>query len=257
MKNPARLVQNSTTDAVWLHRLKKLLDLCIIQLITIQQTSQAIPLRMLETFTAESSIERYVENEQLIQNYLDSIFRYLVDKDYYKRLRILLEQKCPPLDGETLQSPNQFSEAIFQLMLRPLLLSNKAASGFSYGNIICQSFTKHILALPFSDCVRYFLLPCLAECTEFPFEYLLKTLQQSTRAQLPEKMQVDSSPLTTFTGASTAESLNSTSNSPLGKKERNEKTQESTKIFSTFLLHSLLILDRKQFGQFMEILFKV
>lgn len=248
-------MQNSTTDAVWLHRLKKLLDLCIIQLTTAQQASQAIPLRMLETFTAETSIERYVENEQLIQTYLDRIFRYLVDKDYYKRLRTLLEQKCPPLDGETLHPPNQFSEAIFQLMLRPLLLANKSATGFSYGNIICQSFTKYILALPFTDCIRYFLIPCFAECTEFPFEYLLKTLQECTKKQLPEKMQVDSSPVVTFTGASAAESLNSSSNSnsPSGKKETDEKLQESgTKIFSTYLLHSLLMLDRKQLGKFEE-----
>ncbi|KAM7341804.1 ubiquitin-protein ligase E3C [Cochliomyia hominivorax] len=250
LKNPARLVQNSTTDAVWLHRLKKLLDLCIIQLTTAHQTSQAIPLRMLETFTAETSIERYVENEQLIQTYLDHIFRYLVDKDYYKRLRKLLEQKCPPLDGETLHPPNQFSEAIFQLMLRPLLLANKAASGFSYGNIICQSFTKHILALPFTDCIRYFLIPCFAECSEFPFEYLLKTLQQCTRKQLPEKMQIDSSPVVTFTGASAAESLKPISNSTSPsekKKDIEDKSREpGAKIFTTFLLHSLLMLDRKQ-----------
>lgn len=245
-------MQNSTTDALWLHRLKKLLDLCIVQLTTVQHSSQAIPLRMLETFTAESSIERYVENEQLIQTYLDHIFRYLVDKDYYKRLRKLLEQKCPPLDGETLHPPNQFSEAIFQLMLRPLLLANKSASGFSYGTIICQSFTKYILALPFTDCIRYFLIPCFAACSEFPFEYLLKSLQQWTKSQLPEKMQIDNNPVATFTGASAALNINakSSSNSPTNKtNSEDNRKQEPTKIFSTFLLHSLLMLDRKQLGK--------
>lgn len=245
-------MQNSTTDAVWLHRLKKLLDLCIIQLTTAQHTSQAIPLRMLETFTAETSIERYVENEQLIQTYLDCIFRYLVDKDYYKRLRKLLEQKCPPLDGETLHPPNQFSEAIFQLMLRPLLLANKSPSGLSNGSVICQSFSKHILSLPFTDCIRYFLLPCFAECVEFPFEYLLKTLQQWRRSELPEKMQVDSGPVPTFTGASAAvDILNASSNSssPSNKKVKEDKTQEPNKIFTTYLLHSLLMLDRKHLGK--------
>lgn len=247
-------MQNSTTDAVWLHRLKKLLDLCIIQLTTAQQTSQAIPLRMLETFTAETSIERYVENEQLIQTYLDCIFRYLVDKDYYKRLRKLLEQRCPPLDDETLHPPNPFSEAIFQLMLRPLVLANKVATASTNGSIICQSFSKHILALPFTDCVRYFLLPCFAECVEFPLEYLLKSLQQWRRIEQPEKMQVDSGPVATFTGASAADSLNarSNANSPSSKKVNDDKHQEPNKIFSTYLLHSLLLLDRKHLGNYRQ-----
>lgn len=212
-------------------------------------------MRMLEVFTAESSIERYVENEQLIQMYLNHIFRYLVDKDYYKRLRNLLELKCPPLDGEILHPPNQFTEAILQLMLRPLLLANKEAFDYTYGNIICQSFTKYILAAPFTDCIRYFLIPNFAECAEFPFEFLLKTLQQCTRSQLPEKMQVDSSPVITFTGASVADNLTATSNSssPSAKKDIEEKSQEQTKIFSTFLLHSLLMLDRKQLSKLTDI----
>uniref|UniRef100_T1PGI9 Ubiquitin-protein ligase E3C n=1 Tax=Musca domestica TaxID=7370 RepID=T1PGI9_MUSDO len=239
LKSPARILQNSTTDKMWLHRLKKLLDLCIVQLTTDSQSSQAIPLRMLETFTAETSIERYVENEDLIKTYLELVFKYLIGREYYKRLRTVLEIKCPPLDGEVLHPPNQFSEAIFQLMLRPLLLAKNSEAEFSY--TVCLSFSRHILSLPSTDCIRNFLVPCFADCAEFPFEFIVRTLQRYTKSEVPEKMDVDARSMPTFTGASST-----TTNVSDNVKSKNAETIDPKTIFSTFLLHSLLVLDRKQ-----------
>lgn len=228
---------------MWLHRLKKLLHLCIVQITTDSQSSPAIPLRMLETFSAESSIERYVENEELIQNYLGHIFQYLIQKDYYSLLRSLLELKCPPLDGETLHAPNQFSEAIFQLMLRPLLLANNSDAGYLYSSNICLSFTKQVLSLPFTESIRYFILPCLSECSDFPFEFILKNLKKLCKSQLPERMEVDSTRnVSTFTRAST------TKESTFRGKQND--SDDSKFIFSSYLLHSLLMLDRKQLSKY-------
>uniref|UniRef100_A0A1B0FE55 Ubiquitin-protein ligase E3C n=1 Tax=Glossina morsitans morsitans TaxID=37546 RepID=A0A1B0FE55_GLOMM len=238
LRSPARLLQNCVNEYVWLHRLKKLLDLCISQL-AIAHGSQAIPLRMLETFTAEASIERYIENDKLILIYLDCIFRFLVERDYYFRLRQMLEQKCPPLDGETLHPPNHFSEAIFQLMLRPLLLANRS-SFFSFGETVYRSFSKHVLSSIYSEPIQYFIIPCLAECTEFPFEYLIKSLARWIPVEQAEEISKDNDPTSTF-GANFSVTLSGKCRTSISQ----TKTKDFAKIFTCFLLHSLLILDRK------------
>ncbi|XP_075165628.1 ubiquitin-protein ligase E3C [Haematobia irritans] len=244
LKSPARILQNSTVDSMWLHRLKKLLDICIVQLTSTSQTSQALPLRMLETFTSEASIERFVENDTLIQKYLEYIFQYLIKNDYFKRLRSLLENKCPPLDGEILHSPNQFSEAVFQLLLRPLLLANNPKTVHSCSNSICLTFAKEILSLPYTDCIQYFLLPCLAEHEEFPFELIVRILQKWTKSQMPppERMDVDAGITPTFTGASALTSSSKKTTS----KASDADSLDTKGIFSTYLLNSILILDNKQ-----------
>lgn len=220
LRNPSKILQNAVSEFIWLHRLKKLLMICIEQL-TVPNAAQAIPMRMLETFTSEPVVERYIEDNTRVQSYLDHVFRYLVERRYFERIRGILEQKCPPLDGETLHAPNQVSEALFQMILRPLILSNR---GFSYGSVICQAFTKHILSVKFTDPIRNYLIPCLAEHTEFPFEYLMRSLQHlSSEAKSDEKMQVD--------------------NVLTDKPQKQEAT-----IFSSYLLNAILILDRRQLG---------
>lgn len=224
-------------EFIWQLRLKKLLDLCITQL-SVNQTAQAIPLRMLETFGTQTNIERYIEDESLVHSYLERIFGYLVNQNYYGRLRILLDAKCPPLDGETLHAPNPFTEALFQLMLRPLLL--KFHSDVAHNILI--NFSQHILSQPHSDAIRNFILPCLAECEEFPFNLLLQSLlplMPSSKAL--EKIQMDAAnsnnaSIVTFTGAS---ALNYETN----KKEEKKTNQPS--LNSSYMLYALLMLDRK------------
>uniref|UniRef100_A0A1A9WVS9 HECT-type E3 ubiquitin transferase n=1 Tax=Glossina brevipalpis TaxID=37001 RepID=A0A1A9WVS9_9MUSC len=238
VRSPARLLQNCVNEYVWLYRIKKLLDICITQLAT-AHVPQAIPLRMLETFTAETFVERYVENEKLLLTYLDRIFSFLVEHDYYSRLRQLLEQRCPPLKGETLHPPNHFSEAVFQLMLRPLLLANRS-SFFSFGETVCRSFSKHVLSSAYSGPIRYFIIPCLAECPNFPFEYLIKTLKQWIPAEQAEDGNKDGDPTSIFVGPFPA-TISGNRQTSVDQ----TKTKDFAEIFTCSLLRSLLILDRK------------
>ncbi|XP_037945574.1 ubiquitin-protein ligase E3C [Teleopsis dalmanni] len=232
VRNPGRMLQNAATDFIWLHRLKKILDVCITQLF-IPHVAQAIPLRMLEIFTSGSSVERYVENEKLVQSYLDRIFLYLIKREYFYRIRLLIDEKCPPLDGDTLHPPNKFTEALYELLLRPLLLSNKSEV-FSQGTTICHSFIKHILAKPFTEPIRNFVLPSMAANKEFPFEYLIKSLEHSARKQQQEKMQVDENiNIPTFTRVSAVVTYN-----------EEKKEVRSDDIFTSFLLNAVLILDK-------------
>lgn len=196
---------------------------------TLPQTSPAIPLRMLEVFTATSVLERYMEDETRLQAYLKVVFNFLVNHEYFVRLRQLMEAKCPPLDGETLHAPSPFTDAIFQLMLRPLLLKDEM-----FG--IYEEFSKHILAKPFTEPIRNYVLPALAECTEFPFSKLIRILHRLTINPQAEKMQIDTTPTPTssFTGTM--------------PKVENLEIQRSA-IFSSYLLNAILILDRKHLGK--------
>lgn len=231
IRQPERLLRNSSIEFIWLYRLKKLLDVCLTQM-TLSQTSPTIPLRMLEVFTATSVLERYMEDETRVQAYLKVVFNFLVNHEYFVRLRQLMEIKCPPLDCETLHAPSQFAEAIFQLMLRPLLLKDEMFC-------IYEEFCKHILAKPFTDPIRSYVLPSLAECVDFPFSKLIRTLNRLTINPQAEKMQIDSTPGTT----TSISSFTGTTN-----KVENLQIQHS-EIFSSYLLNAILILDRKHLGK--------
>ncbi|XP_067628842.1 ubiquitin-protein ligase E3C [Eurosta solidaginis] len=239
LRHPERLLRNSSTEFIWLHRLKKLLDICITQM-TLPQTSPAIPLRMLEIFTSATVLEQYMEDEARVQAYLGVVFSFLMRHEYFGRLRQLMEAKCPPLDGETLHAPSPFAEALFQLMLRPLLLKSKISG-------IYEDFCKHILAKPFSDSIRNYVLPSLAECPDFPFSQLI---QQLATANQTEQMQVDlpsdctSSHPTTFTGVPS-------SNKQTALTAKNVYNEQSG-IFSSYLLNAILILDRKHLDSILE-----
>uniref|UniRef100_A0A0A1XNT7 Ubiquitin-protein ligase E3C n=1 Tax=Zeugodacus cucurbitae TaxID=28588 RepID=A0A0A1XNT7_ZEUCU len=228
IRQPERLLRNSSTEFIWLYRLKKLLDVCLTQM-TLPQTSPAIPLRMLEVFTATSVLERYMEDETRVQAYLKVVFNFLVNHEYFVRLRQLMETKCPPLDGETLHAPSPFADAIFQLMLRPLLLKDEM-----FG--IYEEFCKHILAKPFTDPIRNYVLPSLAECADFPFSKLIRTLHRLTTNPQTEKMQVDLAP-----GPHTT----STSNFTVTTSKVESLEIQRSEIFSSYLLNAILILDRK------------
>lgn len=256
------MLQNSMTDYVWLHRIKKLLNICIQQL-SVPVGAQTLPLRLLETLTSVSFIERHVENEQLIQYYLERIFTFLVKDNYYKHLRRLLELKCPPLDCECLRAPNPFVEALMQLVLRPLLLNaaNDAHIATIYGG-----FVRHILSAPFSEAVRFFLIPGLAEQPEFPFERLVSTLsiwikqdegggggggqRSSSRATtlMVEPMVISmahDAPNNSKDMASTASSVTSNYSNSATR----SSFSQTVVPFNGFLLESLLILDRNKLGK--------
>ncbi|XP_017478556.1 PREDICTED: ubiquitin-protein ligase E3C [Rhagoletis zephyria] len=241
LRQPERLLRNSSTEFIWLHRLKKLLDICMTQM-TLPNTSPAIPLRILEVFTSTAVLDRYMEDEDRVHAYLLVIFSFLVKHEYFVRLRELLETKCPPLDGETLHAPSPFADAIFQLMLRPLLLKNKIP-------VIYEEFSKHILAKPFSDPIRNYVLPSMAECSDFPFYQLIQMLQHLICSQKSEEMQVDitsattSSP-STITGASSLPHRATAQSTLTGE---NLDTQHS-ELFSSYLFNAILILDRKHIG---------
>ncbi|KAM8713192.1 hypothetical protein ACLKA7_013494 [Drosophila subpalustris] len=240
LRNPARLLQHSAHDPVWMLRVCKLLDACLLQL-TLPQSAQAIPLRMLETFTTVSAVERYVEDETLLYKYLERVFGFLIARNYFVRLRQLLDDKCPPLDDETLHAPSPFADALLQLLLRPLSVARRSAAG-EQSQLFCLKFITEILATSHTEPIRYFVLPCLAESTEFPFALLMQSLHV-----LLESSMATSAAESTDTDDG---KQNSMFYSVIQSSEvKQSKSQPREMLFSSFLLNSLLVLDRRHLAK--------
>ncbi|EDV37490.1 uncharacterized protein Dana_GF11384 [Drosophila ananassae] len=240
LRQPGRLLQHSTQDSTWLLRVCRLLDTCLLQL-TMSLTSQAIPLRMLETFTTFSSVNRYLEDEVQVFRYLERVFGFLIVRDYFLRLRRLLDEKCPPLDGETLHAPSPLADALLQLLLRPLVVARRASAGGQVSSMslsVCQNFVRDILATPHTDPLRYFVLPCLAQSSEFPFDLLIRSLVDALESAMPvDSDNISSRRSFLFHGVEAG---------------HRPQAQPIEVLFSSFLLNSLLVLDRRQLAQLQQ-----
>lgn len=241
LRNPTRLLQHAAHDSVWLLRVCKVLDACLVQL-ALPHSVQAIPLRMLETFTTVAAVERYVEDETVLYKYLECVFGFLITRNYFVRLRQLLDDKCPPLDGETLHAPTPFADALMQLMLRPLSVALRQPCS-ELSQLFSRKFICDILATPHTEPVRYFVLPCLAESEEFPYALLMHTLHAlldiSEYSPVSEVAATDSvNTNNLFYGVMQAEEAG----------VKSSKAQTHDKLFSSYLLNSLLVLDRSHLG---------
>lgn len=128
---------------------------------------------MLEVFSSEEQISRYIDNPQIVRSFLEDIYSYLVKRKYFQLVYQMLDEKVPPLDGITTTSPNSISDTLLQMIIQPLKLVN---SCIGCSQLILSSFTEQILAPPYIESMRYFIIPCLAAYKRFPYLHLIKYL---------------------------------------------------------------------------------
>lgn len=121
LRNSHAILNQVAIDIVWQHRVNRLLLLSISQLFA-TDVSHAIPLRLLELFTKNQAVQEQLRDPERVQNTMEATFSFLVRHGFFSSMRRLLELKTPPLDGPTSQSPTPFSEALLQLVVRPLAL---------------------------------------------------------------------------------------------------------------------------------------
>ncbi|TDG42604.1 hypothetical protein AWZ03_010965 [Drosophila navojoa] len=246
LRNPTRLLQHSAHDSVWLLRVCKVLDACLVQL-ALPHKAQAIPLRMLETFTTVAAVERYVEDETVLYKYLECVFGFLIKRNYFERLRQLLDDKCPPLDGETLHAPTPFVDALMQLMLRPLNVALRQPCS-ELSQLFCRKFISDILATTHTEPVRNFVLPCLAESKDFPYALLMHTLHAILDLREAASVAEATTTATTTTTATDNVSTNNVFYGTMHGEAKSSNQQTNDALFSSYLLNSLLVLDRSHLG---------
>lgn len=161
---------------------------------------QGIPFRTLETFSSDDLVSRYITDANTRRAYLENVYRYLVQRKYFKLVRQLIEEKVPPLYDVVLSPPNSISETLLQMIQHPLRLMSTVTKNSSNvaenpldtrcqqpaslisaecATLILSSFVEEILVPEYTKPIRLFVIPCLANSVEFPFLHLLQYLSDS------------------------------------------------------------------------------
>ncbi|XP_031629740.1 ubiquitin-protein ligase E3C [Contarinia nasturtii] len=248
IRHPDNLLQKSITDPQWQHRVKKLLSLCIQQL-SLQNLSHGIPFRTLETFSSDDIVSKYITDANVRRTYLESVYRYLVQRKYFKLVRQLLEEKIPPLYDVVLSPPNSISETLLQMIQHPLRLmcaANKTTTtneqvpssliSKDCANLILSSFVEEILVPKYTKPIQLFVIPCLANSVEFPFPHLLQYLSDKIAEKCTNQTVVGS--LEQNTDYSISSSVSSVSIA-------RENSKAIDDVFcSSYVFHSFMTLDQ-------------
>lgn len=174
--------------------------------------------------------------------YLESVYRYLVQRKYFRLVRKLLEEKVPPLYDVVLSPPNSLSETLLQLIQHPLRLiiaNNEQAPKQSQcvpssliskecANLILSSFVEEILVPKYSKTIQLFVIPCLANSLEFPFPHLLQYLSNLIVQEYTDQPDTRTTPQIYECSISNI----------------SDRVFDSTFLFHSFLTLDLLYLDR-------------
>lgn len=199
IKNPHLLLTNAIAESLWLYRTKKLLFLCTQQIcvqslppvsscsfssvlpfqkpnITSLLHSQTIPFRMLEIFTSEEQLSKHLNDKIIVRGFLEATYTYLVKRNYFKLVRQMIDEKVPPLYEPIVLPPNALSDTLLQMVIQPLKLVN-SLNGCSKQIIL--SFIESFMSAEFSDPIKFFVIPSLANNPTFPFMFLIKYLAEA------------------------------------------------------------------------------
>lgn len=168
---------------------------------------------MLEIFTSEDQLLKHLHNKTVTGSFLENVYTYLVKRNYFKLVRQMIDEKVPPLYEPVVSPPNALSETLYQMIMQPLKLV-KSLNGCS--KQIMLAFIESVMSCEFSDPIKYFVIPSLANNPTFPFILLIKYLAETIEC-------VDMDDMT----------------------DTSDTTQQSVESMTTsYLLNALLKLDR-------------
>ncbi|GAB1605249.1 ubiquitin-protein ligase E3C-like [Argonauta hians] len=160
------------------HQMKLLLQLCLLYLEKLESSqSVALPMRMLETFTATETYGRLaVTKGKLGPTVVQNIFEFLCNKGYFKSLRVLLNLKLPSYFERSPHPPIPIAESIFDLIMKPVNIA--VASGDKrFCTSVFAEVCRELFCPPHTQQVELFLLPAMAYGKyPFPFVELIQAL---------------------------------------------------------------------------------
>lgn len=211
---------------------------------------QAIPFRVLETFSSRDMVARYISDPQRQNIYLKDLYKYLIKRKYFTLVRQLMETKVPALYDEVLSPPNSISDTLLQMVRHPLKLLSQMPHTVNneLANLILSSFIEEILAPVYTPAIQLFLIPCLANSPDFPFIALLQRLNDvvnetyggGNEAAIGTKGELTGSFATSSSASLSLDQryLGSTIEMPI-----QATTNKPNLLESTYLFHALLKLD--------------
>lgn len=154
--------------------------ICIKQIFA-SPSSIAIPMRIIEIFTAFESVKKHsptgISDQELVK-FLKRLFSYMIDQNYFRNVRKMLNEKVPDCtyDVETIRPHNEISRVLLEMIQRPLKLVNTFSADPSFDSKILASFTTEILTKDFTSTVGNFVVPSLGSQLDFPFIKLIRFL---------------------------------------------------------------------------------
>ena len=129
---------------------------------SVQQSSNFVPLRLLEVFT---SAEFYAKNcrKQNVDRLVKSIWNFLVQQDYFVYMRKIIETKVPaPCDDEVPVTPME--RTIYELTVRPLNIElGETPEDRALVRRIVVGFFREYLAGPFSPIIKFHVFKLINE----------------------------------------------------------------------------------------------
>lgn len=138
-------------------------------------------MRIIEIFTSFESIKRNVpagSNDQHIVKFLKHLFSYMIDQNYFRIVRQMLNEKVPEgtYEDVTTRPHNEMSRVLLEMIERPLKLVNTFSADQTFDTKILASFTVEILTKDFTSTVSNFVVPALGSQADFPFIKLIRFL---------------------------------------------------------------------------------
>lgn len=174
------VLSNPLSSTQWRFRIQKLLSLCQKQIVFVSTLSIAIPMRIIEIFTSFDLIRQRtlpsIENKEIIQ-FTKSVFSYMIDQNYYKNVRIMLNDKISDTtyDEVTTRPKTEISKVILEMIWRPLQIVSEFTDE-SFNAKILSTFTQEILVRDPNYTITNFIIPSLAIIKDFPYVKLISFL---------------------------------------------------------------------------------
>ena len=130
----------------------------------------AIPLRVLEIFTLFDGIEDSRQHSEVI-------FVYLLNNNYYKQMKKLIDAKIPPIDVPTSLPPTPMAKWLFDMIQRPLSIVYHLNHLNDFAFLTLRELCSSILSQKLTEPITEFIFPAMVKSKEFPFEKLVTCIQ--------------------------------------------------------------------------------
>ncbi|MBZ3869342.1 Ubiquitin-protein ligase E3C [Sciurus carolinensis] len=161
-----------------LFQIKRLMSLCcrLLQSCSDDSLNAALPMRMLEVFSSESTYLPVLGDAGYVASVIEQILHYMVHNGYYRSLYLLINSKLPSSIEYSDLSRVPIAKVLLENVLKPLHFTYSSCPEGARQQVF-SAFTEEFLAAPFTDQIFRFVVPALADAqTAFPYEPFLSAL---------------------------------------------------------------------------------
>lgn len=159
LKQKDDMIHQLKVDAnIWMYRTQRFLELNVTQISAVESNHNqliAIPLRLIEVFTSSSSYLKEFDDHDS-RRLVSNIWTHLIRKDYFKKLRCVIDTRVPEPFEEATKSPTQLASSLLELVSQPLNQEYASHDGTCY---VILRFFEQLLCGPFSPQIKYLVIP--------------------------------------------------------------------------------------------------